>query len=106
MDKKPKSDDSSFSIHTAITQPASKVASTIGNIVDALNPLTKSEKPKEEKEVKDIVRTQKHNGITWIDVENPTRKELTELGEAYSFNTFHLRESLSRGLKLSRCLRV
>nr|MBP7832884.1 hypothetical protein [Candidatus Levybacteria bacterium] len=61
-------------ISSSITQPASKVASTIGSIVDAINPLTKSEKPKEEKEIKNIIRSQKHNNITWTDIENPSRK--------------------------------
>lgn len=84
-------------ISSSITQPASKMASTIGSIVDAINPLTKSEKPKEEKEVKNIIRSQKHNNITWTDIENPSRKELTEVGETYSFNTFHLRACLSKG---------
>lgn len=99
MDKKSNgSFESSFkSLHEAISKPSKKVAGTIGKYLDAINPLTKAEKPKEEKEEKDIVRSQKHNGITWIDVENPTRKTLTEIGEKHSFNTFHLRESFSRG---------
>ncbi len=99
MDKKDNDSlESSFkSIHTAISKPSRKIAGAIGKYLDALNPLTKSEKPKEEKEIKDIVRTQKHNNITWTDIENPTRKTLTEIGEKYSFNTFHLRGSLNRG---------
>lgn len=84
-------------ISSTITQPASKVAGTIGKYLDVINPLTKSEKPKEEKEEKNVIRSQKHNNITWTDVENPTRREMTELGDEHSFNPFHIKACLTRG---------
>lgn len=43
------------------------------------------------------MRTQQHHGVTWVDIGNPTRKEIGELATAYSFHPVHLEESLLTG---------
>jgi magnesium transporter len=37
-------------------------------------------------------RKQTHNGVTWVDVENPTSASLEELGRGYSLHPMHLKE--------------
>lgn len=42
-------------------------------------------------------RVQKHQTLTWIDIENPTREELAKLTSEYKFHPLHLEDSLLRG---------
>ena len=35
-----------------------------------------------------------HNGVTWLDIENPTSQELARLAQEYSFHPVHIEESL------------
>src|SRR3990167_10956734 len=35
-----------------------------------------------------------HNGVTWLDIENPTSQELARLAQEYSFYPDHLGENL------------
>ncbi len=43
------------------------------------------------------IRTQKHNGITWIDIEKPSRAEFASFATEYNFQPLHIEECLSRG---------
>ncbi len=40
------------------------------------------------------IKTLKEGGITWIDIENPTRREINQLMEEYPFHSLHLEDSL------------
>lgn len=74
-----------------------KVTGTLGTVVDFLNPLSTKRAPAPTEDRKCVVRKQEHNGLTWIDVENPKRKELTELGEQYDFHSLHLQACMKKG---------
>jgi magnesium transporter len=43
------------------------------------------------------MRSQKHDGTTWIDIKNPTRAVLAKLEHEYAFHPLHLEDSLLRG---------
>lgn len=40
-------------------------------------------------------RTQHHNGITWIDVEKPTRADMAQFAKTYNFQPLHIEECLA-----------
>lgn len=66
------------------------------NILQSLNLLSK--KSTEERKIEnDAIILQKHNEITWIDIKNPTKKELSEFFKDYPFHPLHIEACLSRG---------
>ena len=73
-----------------------KIVNKIGELLNPFNILGSKEAATPETK-KTIVREQTHNGVTWIDIESPTLKELISLTEAYSFHPLHLNACLSRG---------
>jgi magnesium transporter len=42
-------------------------------------------------------RTQQHNGITWLDLENPSRQDISAYAESHHFHALHLEECLVKG---------
>ena len=43
-----------------------------------------------------IIQTLKHKKITWVDIKNPSRKEISLLAEQYPFHPLHLEDCISR----------
>lgn len=62
-----------------------------------LNPLAKKTKTSSPEEKRSLVRKLKHNSITWIDIENPKRKEMNQLAEEFAFDPLHLDACIQKG---------
>lgn len=45
----------------------------------------------------DKIRTIRHKNITWIDIKNPNRREISRLAEKYPFHPLHLEDCISKG---------
>lgn len=45
----------------------------------------------------DKIEEIKHGKITWVDVKDPTRKEISKLAESYPFHPLHLEDCISKG---------
>lgn len=73
------------------------IADKVENIINFLNPLGKKEKIVDLDNKRCVVRELKHNTITWIDIENPKRKQLTEIAEQYNFHPLHVDACLLKG---------
>lgn len=43
------------------------------------------------------IQTVCHGKITWVDVKDPTRKEIAELAQKYPFHPLHLEDCISKG---------
>lgn len=66
-------------------------------LMNLLNPLVKNGKSVESLTKRSKVKVLKHNNITWLDIENPTRHEMNKLSEIYNFHPLHLDASLLKG---------
>lgn len=74
-----------------------KIVKKLGSFLNAINPLGRRDGETDTNSTKPVVRQLTHQGLTWIDIINPTRKELSELGDQYGFEPLHLEACLSRG---------
>lgn len=65
--------------------------------LNSLNPLSKNNKSTGENDKKTTSDSLDHDGNTWINIENPHRKDLAEFSEKYSFHSLHVEACLSTG---------
>ncbi len=84
-------------IQKALSKPGEKILGTLGYYLNFLNPLAKNGKTQESEDKKTTLREQKHSDITWIDIENPSHKEINELAEKYFLHPLHLEACLLKG---------
>lgn len=85
-----------YPIHKLLIKPAEKIADTLKHYAKVLNPLAANGNGDNEEERKSTINVQKHHDITWIDVENPKRKDITELAKEYDFHPLHVEACLLR----------
>lgn len=76
--------------------PGRKIIEAFSPILNRLNPLGKNGKNAEDTE-KGRIMVQKHNNITWVNVEDPTTREMGKLSKEYGFHPLHLETVLLRG---------
>ncbi|KKQ96685.1 MAG: hypothetical protein UT56_C0006G0011 [Candidatus Levybacteria bacterium GW2011_GWB1_39_7] len=69
--------------------PGRKIIETFAPILNRFNPLAKNGKNMAEID-KGRIMVQEHNNITWVNVENPTTKEMGKLSKEYGFHPLHL----------------
>lgn len=69
----------------------------IKKVLNTLNPLSKHEEVTKTIEKKSNIASQEHNGITWIDIKDTTKKDLLEFFENYPFHPLHIEACLARG---------
>lgn len=77
-------------------KPHKKIASTLKYYLNFFNI------PAEEKKEEAVKKTEKtriiHYGkVTWMDVKDPTRREISQLAEKYPFHPLHLEDCISKG---------
>ena len=83
-------------IQILLGKPHKRIAGAFKYYLSFLNVKESSEKnedaaPKEEK-----IQAVNHGKITWVDVKNPTRKEISELAQKYPFHPLHLEDCVSK----------
>lgn len=84
-------------VQTLLVKPGEKIVGALGYYLNFLNPLGKSDKGADSEEKKSSTKIHKYNDITWVDLENPTRKEINKLSEDYPFHPLHLEACLLKG---------
>lgn len=83
-------------VQKILSEPGKKILGTLAYILNFLNPLGRNYK-NGTSEKKSFIRQLKYNGITWVDIENPKRKEINQLAEDYPFHPLHLEASFLKG---------
>lgn len=81
-------------IQASLAKPSKKIVGALAYYLNFLNPLGKNGKTAEPEEKRSSTKMQKHSGITWVDIENPNRREINKLAEEYPFHPLHLEGSL------------
>lgn len=84
-------------IQISLAKPSKKIIGALFYYLNFLNPLGRNGKSHEAPEKRASTRKQKYNGITWVDIENPNRREINQLGEEYDFHPLYLEASLLKG---------
>lgn len=84
-------------IQTLLSEPGKKIVGVLSYYLNFLNPLAKNGKNQDSEDKKSSTQTQRHNNITWVDVENPSRKAINRLAKDYPFHPLHLEASLLKG---------
>lgn len=69
--------------------PTENVLGGISNYLSSHTPFSKSEAESTETSPSNT-KTQQHNNITWVDIENPNNRVLAKLTEDYPFHPLHL----------------
>lgn len=92
-DKNSKSlDEQLKEIQEQLAQPGA-VLGRLGYYLHFLSPNNKGSNA-EFTTRKGSTKVQKHHSITWVDIQNPTRREINKLTTEYPFHSLHLEDSL------------
>lgn len=83
-------------IQILLGQPHRKIAGTLKGYLNFLNPPENGEKVSELKNGQKI-QTIHHGKITWVDVKDPSRREISQLAEKFPFHPLHLEDCVSKG---------
>lgn len=78
-------------------KPHKKIAGTLKYYLDLLNISEKEEKEEKPSQKQEKIRIIRHGKITWTDIKDPTRREISKLAEKYPFHPLHLEDCISKG---------
>lgn len=74
-----------------------KIAGTLKYYLSFLDVKENGKKEIDSTQKTEKVRFLRNDKITWVDVQNPTRKEISELAQKYPFHPLHLEDCISKG---------
>lgn len=84
-------------IQIILGKPHKKFVGALKYYLNFLN-VAESEEEKEEKPQRtEKIREIKHGRIIWVDVKDPTRKEISKLALKFPFHPLHLEDCISKG---------
>ncbi|MDO8573480.1 MAG: magnesium transporter CorA family protein [Candidatus Daviesbacteria bacterium] len=84
-------------IQILLGKPHRKIAGAFKYYLNFLSPAENGIK-KEVPEIKeDKIQSLKSGKITWVDVKDPNRREISKLAEHYPFHPLHLEDCISKG---------
>ncbi len=84
-------------IQIALGNPHKKLAGVLKYYLGFLNVKENGIKEENNSHNGEKIQTIKHGKITWVDVRNPSRKEISELAQKYPFHPLHLEDCVSKG---------
>lgn len=76
-------------------KPQKKIAGTLKYYLDFFSTTKAPEEPTKEQK-KDKIRIIRHKKITWMDIKDPARREISRLAEIYPFHPLHLEDCISK----------
>lgn len=84
-------------IQILLGKPHKKIAGAFKYYLGFLDIKENGEKETGSSQSNEKIRTIQHGKITWVDVVNPSRKEISELAQTYPFHPLHLEDCVSKG---------
>lgn len=84
-------------IQILLGKPQRKLAGALKYYLDFLNVKENGFKDINASQKIEKIQTIQHGKITWTDVTNPTRKEISSLAQQYPFHPLHLEDCVSKG---------
>lgn len=83
-------------IQILLGNPQRKIAGTLKYYLDFFNVTEREEKRSTTAAKLAKIQSISHKKITWIDIRNPGRREISELAQKYPFHPLHLEDCLSK----------
>lgn len=83
-------------IQILLGKPHRKITGTLRGYLNFLNPTESMVKVSEPK-LGEKIKTIHHGKITWVDVRDPGRREISQLAEQFPFHPLHLEDCVSKG---------
>lgn len=83
-------------IQILLGKPHKKIAEAFKYYLNFLNPAENGEKEKALPHKTEKLQVLQHDKITWVDVIDPTRREIAELAQKYPFHPLHLEDCISK----------
>lgn len=84
-------------IQISLGKPHKTLAGALKYYLDFLNIAEEDEKKVLKEEKVEKMQTIQHKKITWMDIKNPSRREISELAQQYPFHPLHLEDCISKG---------
>lgn len=84
-------------IQILLGKPHKKIAGALKGYLNFLNPPENVKEVSESNKNGDKIQTIRHGKITWVDVRDPSRREISKLAERYPFHPLHLEDCVSKG---------
>lgn len=84
-------------IQILLGRPQKKIAGALRSYLSFLGVKENGEKGITAPSKLEKIQTIKHGKVTWVDVRNPTRKEISALAQQYPFHPLHLEDCVSKG---------
>lgn len=84
-------------IQILLGKPHIKIAGTLKYYLNFLNLTESEEKSREAPPKIEKIQTLAHKRITWVDITNPGRGEISKLAQQYPFHPLHLEDCITKG---------
>lgn len=78
-------------------QPHKKIAGALKHYRSLLKVKENGENQTDSIQGTEKIQTIRYGNITWVDVKNPSRREISELAQKYPFHPLHLEACVSKG---------
>lgn len=78
-------------------QPHKKIARVLKHYTSFLSLKENGENSADSSQKTENIQTLRYGKITWVDVKNPTRREISQLAQEYPFHPLHLEDCVSKG---------
>lgn len=84
-------------IQILLGKPHRKIAGAFKGYLNFLNPPENIKEAPVAEGRGNKIQALQHNKITWVDVHNPGRREISQLAEQFPFHPLHLEDCVSKG---------
>jgi magnesium transporter len=84
-------------IQILLGKPHKRIAGALRGYLNFLNPPENIKQTSAAGNHGEKIQTIHHNKITWVDVKDPGRKEISQLAEQFPFHPLHLEDCVSKG---------
>src|SRR3989344_2504840 len=84
-------------IQILLGKPQKKIAGTLKYYLKFFNTAEKAVGKEEPSQEKGGVKVLRHGKITWVDIKDPSRREISDLALKYPFHPLHLEDCISKG---------
>ncbi|MBU1031616.1 magnesium transporter CorA family protein [Patescibacteria group bacterium] len=84
-------------IQILMGRPQKKIVGALKYYLNFLNVAEEEDKKEQKTQNTENIQSIRHGKITWVDVKDPTRREISQLAQQFPFHPLHLEDCISKG---------
>lgn len=84
-------------IQILLGKPRKKISGALRYYLDFFSTAKNAQEDEQQPSKTEKMRTVRHGKITWTDIKDPNRREISRLAEEYPFHPLHLEDCISKG---------